>query len=193
MAAERILIGADNELIAASLQGQLAALNYEVVGVARSVDEVVRLSQTGKPDLLLLDIQMPELTRSLVSGKIGTNSYLPVVILTDFADDESVREVEGAGVLGYLVKPVNSEELPPAIDIALARFQELRKLREHADELQATIEARKLIERATGVLMKRLHISHDEAEERLHKRSKDQNLSIRDVAQAIIDSDALLS
>lgn len=193
MAAERILIGADNELVAMSLQGQLAALNYNVVDIARSADNIVQLGLRYQPDLLILDIQMPDLTRSLIAGQLSPSLHLPVIVLTDFADSESVRKAEVSGVLGYLVKPVNSEELPPAIDIALARFHELRRLREHAEELHATIEARKLIERATGVLMKRLNINHEEAEERLYKRSKDQKTSIRDVAQAIIESDALLS
>jgi response regulator NasT len=114
-------------------------------------------------------------------------------MLSASSDPDSIMKAERAGALAYLVKPIKPEELPPAIDIALARHRELRQLREHVEELQETIESRKVIERAKGILMRRLRIEDHEAEERIRQRAKDRQAKIKDIAQAIVDSDALLS
>ncbi|MDQ5852757.1 MAG: response regulator [Chloroflexota bacterium] len=191
MAEARILIAEDNELVARTLEEQLTTLGYEVAGVARTA-EAVRLCEQLRPDLVLMDMQMPELSGD-AARQIGERTSTPVVIMTAFSDVESVHQAEEAGALAYLVKPVNPEELPPAIDVALARHRELQQLREHVEDLQETLESRKLIERAKGILMKRLKISDAEAEENLRQRAKDKKVHIKDIAQAIVDSDALLS
>jgi AmiR/NasT family two-component response regulator len=189
----RILIAEENELTSATLQQQLTSLGYDVEGIVRSGDELTRLSGQLQPDLVLLDMQLPALTRAMLGSHFGAKSLIPAVAMTDFADAESTRQAESAGVDAYLVKPVNPEELPPAIDIALARHHELQQLQAHVDDLQETIESRKLLERAKGILMKRLHISEAEAEEGLQQRARDRKAPIKDVAQAVVDSDALLS
>ena len=191
MAEARILIAEDNELVARTLEEQLTTLGYEVAGVARTA-EAVRLCEQLRPDLVLMDMQMPELSGD-AARQIGERTSTPVVIMTAFSDVESVHQAEEAGALAYLVKPVNPEELPPAIDVALARHRELQQLREHVEDLQETLESRKLIERAKGILMKRLKIGDAEAEENLRQRAKDKKVHIKDIAQAIVDSDALLS
>ena len=191
MAEARILIAEDNELVARTLEEQLTTLGYEVAGVARTA-EAVRLCEQLRPDLVLMDMQMPELSGD-AARQIGERTSTPVVIMTAFSDVESVHQAEEAGALAYLVKPVNPEELPPAIDVALARHRELQQLREHVEDLQETLESRKLIERAKGILMKRLKIGDAEAEENLRQRAKDKKVRIKDIAQAIVDSDALLS
>src|SRR3954447_7178745 len=189
----RILIAEENELTSATLQQQLTSLGYDVVGIVRNGDELTRLSGQLQPDLVLLDMQLPALTRAMLGSHFGAKSLIPAVAMTDFADAESTRQAESAGVDAYLVKPVNPEELPPAIDIALARHRDLQQLQAHVDDLQQTIESRKLLERAKGILMKRLHISEAEAEEGLQQRARDRKASISGVAQAVVDSDALLS
>ncbi len=191
MAEARILIAEDNELVARTLEEQLTTLGYEVAGVARTA-EAVRLCEQLRPDLVLMDMQMPALSGD-AARQIGERTSTPVVIMTAFSDVESVHQAEEAGALAYLVKPVNPEELPPAIDVALARHRELQQLREHVEDLQETLESRKLIERAKGILMKRLKISDAEAEENLRQRAKDKKVHIKHIAQAIVDSDALLS
>jgi AmiR/NasT family two-component response regulator len=189
----RILIAEENELASATLQQQLTSLGYDVIGVVRSGDELTRLSGQLQPDLVLLDMQLPSLTRAMLGSHFGAKSQIPAVAMTDFSDADSTRQAESAGVDAYLVKPVNPEELPPAIDIALARHRDLQQLQAHVDDLQQTIESRKLLERAKGILMKRLRISEAEAEEGLQQRARDRKASIKDVAQAVVDSDALLS
>jgi response regulator NasT len=193
MAAGRILIAEDNELVAQGLDEQLRALGYEITGIARSGAEVLRLCQQQRPDLVIVDMQLPEQGGAAITRQILERTPTAVVVMTAFADPENIRRAEDAGALGYVVKPVNPEELPPAIDIALARFQEMQSLRQRVGDLQETIDSRKVIERAKGILMKRLSIGDAEAEERLRQRAKEKGVRVQDMAQAIVDSDALLS
>ncbi len=192
MATVRVLIAEDNEVVAGSLEQQLGSLGYEVLATARNGVDVLRLCQQLRPDVVLLDLQTRELSGE-TARQIGEQAPTPIVIITDFADSEAMAEAEEAKAFAYLVKPINPEEIPPAIDIAVARYDELRQLREHAQELHQALESRKLIERAKGILMKRLNIGDREAEERIRQRAKEKQLPTKEIAQAIIDSDALLS
>ena len=192
MAEVRILIGEDNEMVAQTLQEQLISLGYDVVGVAHNGSDVVRLGQQLQPDLIILDMQMAELSNKS-ARQLGAGLSIPLVILTPFSDAESVRKAEEAGALAYLVKPANPEELPPAIDIALARHRDLRQLRSHVGDLHDTLDSRKVVERAIGILMKRLNITRAEADTRLRQRAEASNTKTREIAQAIVNSDALLS
>ena len=192
MAAVRILIGEDNELVAGTLAEQLKSHGYEVAGVARNSAEVGRLCEQEAPDLLIMDMRLPE-TGGVAATELAERIPVPIVMMIAFSDAGSVQQAEAAGALAYLVTPVNPEELPPAIDIALARHRDVQRLRERVGNLQETLESRKLIERAKGVLMKRLKIGEAEAEERLRQRAEATRQRIQDIAQAIVESDALLS
>ena len=193
MAEARILIAEDTEIIATALEEQLNTLGYEVTGIARSGEEAVRLCAQQRPDLLILDMQIAGLAGHAVAGRIRERTPTPIIMLSGASDADSIDKARQAGALAYLVKPIKPEELPPAIDIALARHRELRRLREHVDDLHETLESRKVIERAVGILMKRLNIGKQEAEERLRQRANDKGVPVKEMAQAIVDSDALLS
>jgi len=193
MAAERILIAEGNELVASTLAEQLKLLGYDVASIARNGEEAVRACEQTRPDLVLLDMQLPDNDGAATASQIIERAQTPVVMMLTFGDTSSVLRADQSGALAYLVKPVNPEELPPAIDIALARHREFQQLRERVGDLQGTLDSRKLIERAKGILMKRLNITGAEAEERLQQRAKATNTPVQDIAQIIVDSDALLS
>lgn len=192
MAAIRILIAEDNDLVSITLEDQLKGLGYEVVGIARTGTEAVMLASRLKPDLVIMDIRMPEMDGTEATARIRDQTGIPVVMLTAFADKEAIRRAEAAGALAYLVKPVNEQELPPAITIALARHREIQNLRNENLELQEALEARKLIERAKGILMQRLGLSERDAYERLRQRARDKRTKMKDIAQAIIEAEELL-
>lgn len=192
MAAIRILIAEDNDLVSLTLEEQLKGLGYEVVGIARTGAEAVMLAARLKPDLVIMDIRMPEMDGTEATARIRDQTGIPVVMLTAFADKDTIRRAEAAGALAYLVKPVNEQELPPAITIALARHRELQNLRNENLELQEALEARKLIERAKGILMQRLGLSERDAYERLRQRARDKRTKMKDIAQAIIEAEELL-
>ncbi|MFN3373267.1 MAG: ANTAR domain-containing response regulator [Chloroflexus sp.] len=192
MAAIRILIAEDNDLVSLTLEEQLKGLGYEVVGIARTGAEAVMLATRLKPDLVIMDIRMPEMDGTEATARIRDQTGIPVVMLTAFADKDTIRRAEAAGALAYLVKPINEQELPPAISIALARHRELQNLRNENLELQEALEARKLIERAKGILMQRLGLSERDAYERLRQRARDKRTKMKDIAQAIIEAEELL-
>src|SRR5690349_20439414 len=139
-----------------------------------------------------MDIRMPEIDGTEAATRINHQRSTPIIMLTAYADKETIRKAEVAGVLGYLVKPVTEADLPPAINVALARFRELQGLRSQVLDLEESLEARKLIERAKGILMQRLGLSERDAYERLRQRARDKRAKMKDIAQAIIEAEELL-
>ncbi len=192
MAVTRILIAEDNDLVALTLEEQLKGLGYDVIGIARTGSEAIDLAARLGPDLIIMDIRMPEMDGTEAAARINQQRPTPILMLTAYTDRETIRKAEQAGALGYLVKPVNEVELSPAINIALARFRELQALRAQVHELEESLEARKLIERAKGILMQRLGLSERDAYERLRQRARDKRAKMKDIAQAIIEAEELL-
>jgi AmiR/NasT family two-component response regulator len=192
MAAIRILIAEDNDLVSLTLEEQLRGLGYDVVGIARSGSEAVSMALRLRPDLIIMDIRMPEMDGTEAATRIHDQIAVPIIMLTAYADRETVRRAEAAGALAYLVKPVSENEFPPAINIALARFREIQALRTQVTDLEESLEARKLIERAKGILMQRLGLNERDAYERLRQRARDKRTKMKDIAQAIIEAEELL-
>lgn len=189
----RILVAEDNDLVAFTLEEHLTELGHHIVGRAHTGQEAIELAERLKPDLVFMDVRMPEMDGTEAAQRIYQKNPIPIILVTAFTDRETIRKAERAGVLGYLVKPVQPEALEPAIDIALARFAEIKALRQEVDALHESLEARKIIERAKGILMQRLNISEHEAYERLRQRAREKRLKMKDIAQTIIDAEALLS
>lgn len=192
MAVTRILIAEDNDLVAFTLEEQLKGLGYDVIGIARTGAEAIDLAARLGPDLIIMDIRMPEMEGTDAAARINQQRPTPILMLTAYTDRETIRKAELAGALGYLVKPVNEAELSPAINIALARFRDLQTLRTQVHELEESLEARKLIERAKGILMQRLGLTERDAYERLRQRARDKRAKMKDIAQAIIEAEELL-
>jgi response regulator NasT len=193
MTTTRILIADDNELVALTLEEQLKGLGYHVVGVASSGAEAVSLASRLKPDVIIMDFRMPEMDGTEAATRILKEYHVPILMLTAYADPETIRKAEQAGAMGYLVKPINENDLPPAINIALAGFEEMQTLRTEVTELQDALEARKMIERAKGILMKRLNLNERDAYERLRQRARDRRVKMKDIAQSIIEAEELFS
>lgn len=192
MAAIRILIAEDNDLVSLTLEEQLRGLGYDVVGIARSGTEAVSMALRLRPDLIIMDIRMPEMDGTEAATRIHDQMAVAIIMLTAYADRETIRRAEAAGALAYLVKPVSENEFPPAINIALARFREVQALRGQVSDLEESLEARKLIERAKGILMQRLGLNERDAYERLRQRARDKRTKMKDIAQAIIEAEELL-
>lgn len=191
MVGTRVMIAEDNELIALTLEEQLVTLGYDVVGVAHTGTEAVRMCTKLQPDIVLMDMQMPELSGDVAAKEIAKQRPTPVVMLTAYSDSDHILRAEDSGALAYLVKPVNPEELPPTIDVALARFRDIQHLRDRVDTLQETLDTRKLIERAKGILMKHRGLDGAAAETLMRQRAAERNTNIKTIAQAIVDAEAL--
>ncbi len=188
----RILIADDEAIRVMTLRTQLRSLGFEVVAEATNGREAVELAERHRPDLAILDIKMPELDGIAAAQQITARRPIPVILLTAYSEPELVERATEAGVFAYLVKPVSEEDLLPTILLARARFEEFRLLQKEVADLREALEARKVIERAKGILMKRLGISEAEAFRRMQVQSQKENKKLVEIARAIVTAHGVL-
>jgi AmiR/NasT family two-component response regulator len=186
MSDTRILLAEDEVISRMDLREMLENLGYSVIGEAGDGVAAVNLSRTLKPDLVLMDIKMPELDGISAAQTLSQERVTPVLLLTAYADREFVDRAVDAGVMGYLVKPFAEAQLKPAIEVALERWRELRQIQHELTSTQETLETRKLVERAKGVLMDSQNLKEAEAFRRIQRLSMNSRKSMREVAEAIL-------
>jgi response regulator NasT len=182
----RLLIAEDETIIRLDLRELLERAGFEVCAEARDGLEAVELARKEQPDLAILDVKMPRLDGIEAAKRILEERPIPIVILTAYGQQELIARAVDAGVYGYLVKPFRESDLLPAIETARARHAELMALREEADSLAEALAARKLVERAKGLLMEKEKLSERDAYARLRKASQLSGKPISVVAEALI-------
>jgi two-component system, response regulator PdtaR len=182
----RILVAEDEAISRMDLCEMLENLGYTVVGQAGDGVAAVNLARTLKPDLVVMDIKMPELDGISAAETLAQERNVPVLLLTAYSDREFVDRAVDAGVMGYLVKPFAEAQLKPAIEVALERWRETRQIQQDLAETKETLETRKLVERAKGVLMDSQNLKEAEAFRRIQRLSMNSRKSMREVAEAIL-------
>ena len=182
----RILLAEDEPIARMDLREMLENLGYNVVGEAGDGVAAVNLARALKPDLVLMDIKMPELDGISAAETLSSERMVPVLLLTAYSDREFVDRAVDAGVMGYLVKPFAEAQLKPAIEVALERWREVRQIQQDLAETKETLETRKLVERAKGVLMDSQNLKETEAFRRIQRLSMNSRKSMREVAEAIL-------
>ncbi len=165
---------------------------FEVIGEATSGKHAVRLAQSEVPDVALMAVGLSDMDGINAAGKIMEERPLPIVLLTSHYGRETIARAKEAGVMAYLIKPLREEELLPAIELAMSRFSEFASLRKENDDLKKTLEARKTIERAKGILMKKHGLSEAEAFSRIQRKSMDTRRPIVEIAEAIILAEGMI-
>jgi len=187
-----VLIAEDEPLVAGVLAEQLSQLGHRVVGEATDGEEAVRLCLDARPDLVIMDIKMPRLDGLAASRAILEQAPVPIILLTAYTNDEFIEEAASVGIMDYLVKPVDERDLVPAIRLALSHFEQLQSLRHEVEDLREALETRKLVERAKGVLMRRLNLTEEEAFSRIQRQARNRQAKMRDIAAAIIAADEIM-
>jgi two-component system, response regulator PdtaR len=182
----RVIIADDESIIRMDLREMLSALGYQVVGEAGDGRQAISLARELKPDLVIMDIKMPEMDGIAAAKVLTEEKIAPVLLLTAYSQHELVQGAREAGVVGYIVKPFRQDELMPAIEVALSRFREFRELEKEMGDLKDTLEARKVIERAKGILMDQYGLKEADAFRRIQKLSMDTRKSMREIADAIL-------
>ena len=182
----RILVAEDETIIRLDLKDLLERAGFEVVAEAKDGEEAVALARSVQPDLALMDVKMPRLDGIEAARRILDERPIPIVMLTAYGQQELVARAAEAGVFGYLVKPFREQDLLPAIQTARARHEELQALREEAESLQEALAARKVIERAKGLLMEKEGLTEDEAFSRLRRASQASQRPLKVIAEAVV-------
>jgi AmiR/NasT family two-component response regulator len=182
----RILIADDENLILMDLREMLANLGYLVVGEANDGQSAVNMARELRPDLVVMDIKMPDMDGIEAAKVLTEEKIAPVLLLTAYSQQALVERARDAGVVGYLVKPFRESNLAPAIQITLARFEEFQALQKEVEDLKEALETRKVVDRAKGILMDTQGLAEHEAFRRIQKMSMNTRRPMKDIAEAII-------
>ena len=182
----RILIAEDETIIRLDLRTLLEHAGFDVCAEAKDGEEAVELARSAEPDVAVLDVKMPRLDGIEAARRILEERPIPIVMLTAYGQDELVSRAVEAGVFGYLVKPFREQDLLPAIAAARARHDELQELRAEAESLTDALAARKVIERAKGLLMAKEGLAEQAAFERLRRASQVSGRPLKVIADAVI-------
>jgi response regulator NasT len=182
----RIIIADDESIVRADLKEMLANLGYLVVGDVGDGQSAVNLARELKPDVVLMDIKMPNMDGIEAARILTEEQIAPVVLLTAYGQKELVDQAKEAGVVGYLVKPFRETDLLPAIEVALSRFNEFKTVQQEVEDLQNALETRKLVERAKGILMDTQGMDEGEAFRKIQKMSMNTRKPMKEVSEAII-------
>jgi response regulator NasT len=182
----RILVAEDETIIRLDLRDLLERAGFEVCAEARDGEEAVALARSEQPDLAIMDVKMPRLDGIEAAKRILDENPIPIVMLTAYGQEELVSRAVEAGVFGYLVKPFREQDLLPAIHAARARHDEMQALRAETASLTEALAARKVIERAKGLLMEKESLTEQEAFERLRKASQVSQRPLQVIAEAVV-------
>ena len=184
--APRIIVAEDEAIIRMDLIEMLRESGYNVIGEAANGREAISLARHLKPDLAILDVKMPEIDGISAAEVITSEKLAAVLMLTAFSQRELVERARDAGAMAYLVKPFSISDLTPAIEMALGRYAQIQALEAEVGDLGQRLEARKLVDRAKGVLMANLGISEPEAFKWIQKAAMDQRSSMSAVSEGVL-------
>ena len=182
----RVLVAEDEALIRLDLVEMLQEEGYEVCGEAGDGETAVRLAEELRPDLVILDVQMPKLDGISAAERIARGRIAPVVILTAFSQRDLVERAREAGAMAYLVKPFQKKDLLPTIEMAASRFAEIVQLEREVGDLSGRLEARKVVERAKSLLMTDHGMAEPAAFKWLQRTAMDRRTSMRELAEAVL-------
>ena len=182
----RVLVCEDETIIRLDICQLLETAGHTVVGEARDGAEAVRLASELTPDIVLMDVRMPELDGVEAARQILNARQVPIVMVTAFAERDIVQQASEAGAFGYLVKPFRQDDVLAAITTAEARSAELAEARQEAKSLTEALETRKVVERAKGMLMTAENITEPDAYARMRSASLRTGQPMRAIAEALL-------
>ena len=183
----KVLVAEDEALIRLDLVELLTSEGYEVIGEAGDGEQALAMARELEPDLVVMDVKMPKMDGISAASAIAEERIAPVVMLTAFSQRELGGRAREAGAMAYVGKPFDASDVVPAIEVAMARYAELRAVEEEVEDLQERFESRKLVEQAKGLLMEGLGLTEPEAFRWIQKTAMDLRKSMREVAEGVID------
>ena len=182
----KIVIADDEMIICMDLKEILEEAGHEVIGMAADGAEALKLVKEKKPDVAILDIQMPEIDGLQVAKLITHDHIAPVVLLTAFGEEETIEKAKKSDVFGYVVKPAEERTLLPAIEIAVSQFQTKNEIVNKVKNMERELAARKVIERAKGLLMTNYGLTEEIAYKKMQQISMKRGKPIEIIAEKIV-------
>ena len=182
----RVVIAEDEAIIRLDLKESLEAEGYAVIGETGRGDEAIDLVRMLEPDLVILDIKMPGMNGIDAAKVISAEGLAAVILLSAFSQQDLIKEASNAGVLAYLVKPFQRSDLVPSIELALGRFEEISGLKQEAVMLRESLEIRKLVDRAKGLLIDNYGLKESDAYRYLQKKAMEDRTTMKAVAEDIL-------
>ncbi|WP_043496598.1 response regulator [Georgenia sp. SUBG003] len=183
----RVVVAEDETLIRLDIVESLTEAGFDVVGEAANGEQAIALADELEPDVVVMDVKMPVMDGITAAERIISNRTCAVVMLTAFSQKELVERARDAGAMAYVVKPFTPADLLPAVEIAISRHQEIISLESEVANLAEQFETRKRVDRAKGLLMTKMGLSEPEAFRWIQKTSMDRRLTMREVADAVIE------
>jgi two-component system, response regulator PdtaR len=188
----RVLIAEDEAETRSIIRARLEKLGHTVVAEAANGVEAVALATSHKPNVVIMDIKMPEMDGLEAAKQIMADAPCALLFLTAYSDEDLVEDAGAAGALAYLMKPFRKEDLSPALDVAVRRWRQIEGQAREITNLRDALETRKLVERAKGILMERLGLREEEAFRRIHFQARNQNRKMKEIAESIITASDLI-
>ncbi len=192
MEALKILVADDEEAVRSLICTWVSMSGHHVVAEAQDGVQALELAVTHRPDAIIMDIIMPQMDGIEAANEILEQHPCAILFLSGNAENTTVEQAGETGAVAYLMKPFSREALTPALEIAVRRFRQIQTQSKEIDRLKDTIETRKLIERAKGILMDRHRMTEEEAFRRIHFQARNQNRKMKEIAQSIISAADLL-
>lgn len=184
---KRVIVAEDESLIRIDIVETLRDHGFEVIAEAADGEKAVALAEELRPDLVVMDVKMPLMDGISAAEILTKRKIAPVVLLTAFSQRELVERASEAGALAYVVKPFTPNDLIPAIDIALGRFAQIQALEDEVADLAERLETRKVLDRAKGILNNTMGLTEPEAFRWIQKASMDRRLTMKEVAETVIE------
>ena len=184
--ARTVVVAEDEALIRLDIVEILKDQGFDVVAETDNGKTAVELAQKHRPDLVLMDVKMPIMDGITAAEEIAKEQIAPVVLLTAFSQKELVDRAVEAGAMAYVVKPFSPNDLVPAIEVAISRYEQIRALEKEVGTIRDQFETRKLVDRAKSLLITKMNLTEPEAFRWIQKTSMDRRLSMREVSDTII-------
>ncbi|MFC0674835.1 ANTAR domain-containing response regulator [Brachybacterium hainanense] len=183
----RAVVAEDESLIRMDIVETLTEAGFDVVAAVGDGASAIEKTRELRPDIVVMDVKMPQTDGVTAAEKIGEENLAPVVMLTAFSQAELVERARDAGAMAYVVKPFTPADLLPAIEIAMSRYAQIVQLEADIADLGERFETRKRVDRAKGLLQSNMGLSEPEAFRWIQKTSMDRRLTMREVADAVVD------
>lgn len=181
------VVAEDESLIRMDIVETLTDAGFEVLAAVGDGQSAIEKARELRPDVVILDVKMPQVDGVTAAEKIGAENLAPVVMLTAFSQSELVERARDAGAMAYVVKPFTPADLLPAVEIAISRHAQIVQLEQEIADLGDRFETRKRVDRAKGLLQSNMGLSEPEAFRWIQKTSMDRRLTMREVADAVVD------